>query len=388
MMTRDIANVARLLKVKLRSAGVDKDGGRGVNSSAAGVSLLALGSAFLVGCSSLGGSLGNALIASDEPTGYYDRLSRGVYAVVGMGPSRMEPDTSQVDGWKVDDRVEPAGQVTLGADLTKHLSVEVHAADLGSAGLSQGTAGPGGRINYHTSGLSALLYAGGNRDRYRRQGLKPYARLGVGSLKNSSVGDVPFDKVNGTHLLLGAGLEYMTPIGVGIRAEGVSFDKDAQYAQVGLMYRMGRKQRIERPKLAQAPKPAPIPEVAAAVPPPMPAANPCVGISGKLEGVRFRTDSASLTSESNLILDEVVYTLRQCSSAVVEVSAHTDSIGTASYNQSLSERRARSVVDYLSGRGVNTSRLNTTAFGESSPIDSNATPEGRARNRRVEIFAR
>ena len=72
----------------------------------------------------------------------------------------------------------------------------------------------------------------------------------------------------------------------------------------------------------------------------------------------------------------------------VEVSAHTDSVGSESYNQGLSERRAQSVVDYLSARGLDRYRLNPTAFGESSPIDTNETAEGRARNRRVELYAR
>ena len=99
----------------------------------------------------------------------------------------------------------------MGVDLTKHLSLEAHTADLGSAGLS-----PTGRINYHINGASALLYAGGNRDRFRRQGLKPCGQVGLGVLENTSVGDVPFEKINGTHILFGAGVEYMTPIGVGL----------------------------------------------------------------------------------------------------------------------------------------------------------------------------
>jgi len=194
--------------------------------------------------------------------------------------------------------------------------------------------------------------------------LKPYARLGIGWLENTPVGDVPFDKVNATHVLFGAGVEYMTPIGVGIRAEGVSFDEDVQYAQLGLMYRMGRKQQIEKPKLAVAPPPPPKPVVAAAAPPPPPlvaAPNPCDLLGGELEDVTFHNDSAGLTDQSTLILNEVAYTLTSCKSMQVEVSAHTDSVGSESYNQSLSERRARSVVDYLSARGLDRNRLQPSA---------------------------
>jgi len=263
--------------------------------------------------------------------------------------------------------------------------VELHSADLGSAGLS-----PTGRINYHIDGISGLLYAGGNRDRYRRQGLTAYGRAGVGFLENTPVGNVPFEKVNGTHLLLGAGLEYMTPKGLGVRVEGISFEKDAKYAQLALIYRTGRKHRVDEPKLAQVPKPVLKPVAAAAAPPPPPPPPPlypCVGLSGVLEGVGFHSDSAELTTQSTLILDEVVYTLNKCRSAQIEISAHTDSVGAESYNQLLSERRAQSVVDYLGARGLDTSRLIPAAYGESSPIDTNKTAEGRARNRRVELNA-
>jgi len=257
---------------------------------------------------------------------------------------------------------------------------------------------PGGRINYHFNGLSALLYAGGNRHRFRRQGFTGFGRIGVGALDNSAVGPVPFVQDNGVQVLFGAGVEYMTPIGIGLRAEGVTFDEDVQYAQLALMYRTGRKNEIRKPKLAKVPKPQPV--IAAAAPPPPPppapapapvivaAPNPCAGLNGVLEGVGFHTDSAGLTADSIRILDDVTRTLRTCDSLTIEVSAHTDSIGSEDYNQALSEKRAQSVVNYLSAQGLRRSRLNPLAFGESSPIDTNDTAEGRKRNRRVELYAR
>ena len=66
----------------------------------------------------------------------------------------------------------------------------------------------------------------------------------------------------------------------------------------------------------------------------------------------FHTDSAGLTVQSTQILDGIADTLRKCKGVAVEVSAHTGSIGPESYNQALSERRAESVVDYLSTRGL------------------------------------
>jgi len=342
-----------------------------------------LGALILGGCTTANKPFAEGLTGSGsaEPA-YEDRLSRGVYAVAGIGPSRLEPDTSDADGWEPNDRVEPAGQITVGADLTKHLSVEAHSADLGSAGLS-----PRGRINYHINGASALVYAGGNRHRYRRQGLTGYGRIGVGKLDNTPVGDVPYEQVNATHVLVGAGLEYMTPVGVGVGAEGVVFDKDVQYAQLGLMYRTGRKKQTERPQLAVVEPPvAEEPVIAAATP--IEIVDECSSLGGLFEGVEFATDSAGLSSQSVRVLNQVAATLRECPELTLELSAHTDERGSLDYNQVLAGKRAQSVLEYLRATGVSSDRFFVNTVGEVAPIDSNATPEGRARNRRVDFVAR
>ena len=69
----------------------------------------------------------------------------------------------------------------------------------------------------------------------------------------------------------------------------------------------------------------------------------------------------------------------------VDVYGHTDSVGSDAYNQDLSERRARSVADYLATHGVREARLGIRGFGETQPVASNETDAGRAANRRVEI---
>lgn len=353
-----------------------------IRATVAGVGVL-----ILSGCATEKYSYDNLFDANEQSVQYEDRLSRGLYAVAGIGPSRMEPDTSRAPGWDVNDRVEPAGQVTIGADLSKHLSIEAHSADLGSAGLS-----PRGRINYHVNGASALVYAGGNRNRYRRQGLTGYGRIGVGVLENSSVGDVSFTRENDTHVLFGAGVEYMTPIGVGLRAEGIAFDTDAQYAQIGLMYRTGRKQEKKKPRLAEIFTEQQQPEIAAARPEPViPATavmDSCSGLGGLLEGVVFPTDSAGLTSQSVRVLNQVAATLNECPELNIELSAHTDATGSEDYNDVLAGKRARSVVEYLRATGLSQNRLIVNALGENAPVDTNSTPEGRARNRRVDLIAR
>jgi outer membrane protein OmpA-like peptidoglycan-associated protein len=102
-------------------------------------------------------------------------------------------------------------------------------------------------------------------------------------------------------------------------------------------------------------------------------------------GVTFGFDSDAINSQFYPVLDKVAGTLAEYDKTVIEVAGHTDSVGSDSYNQQLSERRANSVATYLSGRGVNRSRVVTVGAGENHPVASNETDEGRAQNRRVEI---
>ncbi len=104
-----------------------------------------------------------------------------------------------------------------------------------------------------------------------------------------------------------------------------------------------------------------------------------------LEGVNFASDSDELTYESEAILDHAASTLNSNSLVNIEVVGHTDSVGSESYNQSLSERRAAAVVEYLTNNGVSGSRLISTGMGESNPVADNSTSDGRYRNRRVEL---
>ncbi len=101
--------------------------------------------------------------------------------------------------------------------------------------------------------------------------------------------------------------------------------------------------------------------------------------------VTFATNSADLSPAFFNVLNSVGKVLAEYEQTVVEVAGHTDSTGTDSYNQGLSERRANSVSAYLQGRGVIPQRLITLGMGESRPIADNGTESGRQINRRVEI---
>ena len=102
-------------------------------------------------------------------------------------------------------------------------------------------------------------------------------------------------------------------------------------------------------------------------------------------GVTFAFDSDALNSQFHPVLDKVASTLAEYDKTVIEVAGHTDSVGSDDYNQQLSERRANSVASYLSGHGVDRTRMVTIGAGEGHPVASNDTDAGRAQNRRVEI---
>jgi outer membrane protein OmpA-like peptidoglycan-associated protein len=101
--------------------------------------------------------------------------------------------------------------------------------------------------------------------------------------------------------------------------------------------------------------------------------------------VTFATNSTSISADFFEVLNSVVIVLKEYEKTTVDVIGHTDSVGAETYNQQLSENRARSVAQYLAGQGIQAERLLIAGRGESQPIASNATPEGRSRNRRVEI---
>ena len=102
-------------------------------------------------------------------------------------------------------------------------------------------------------------------------------------------------------------------------------------------------------------------------------------------GITFQTAHADIQPQFRRTLDQVADTLAQYDQTYVDVYGHTDSVGGDAYNQQLSEQRATSVADYLSGHGVVAARIGTRGYGKTMPIASNDTDAGRAANRRVEI---
>jgi outer membrane protein OmpA-like peptidoglycan-associated protein len=127
--------------------------------------------------------------------------------------------------------------------------------------------------------------------------------------------------------------------------------------------------------------PAPVGTAAGCKPTPAPA----VGCGSILHGIGFDYDSATIRPESTPVLAELYAGLSEDAAASIVIEGHTSSEGSDVYNQSLSERRAKSVVDDLVRRGIPASRLSASGVGEARPLADNDTEAGRVLNRRVEV---
>ncbi|MEL6615287.1 MAG: OmpA family protein [Bacteroidota bacterium] len=103
------------------------------------------------------------------------------------------------------------------------------------------------------------------------------------------------------------------------------------------------------------------------------------------KGILFDTGSATIKPESTPTLNDIVRTMQQHGDLRLRIEGHTDNTGNADTNQSLSQRRAEAVVAYLTGQGIDASRLEAAGMGQTAPVADNATAEGRQQNRRVEL---
>jgi outer membrane protein OmpA-like peptidoglycan-associated protein len=151
-------------------------------------------------------------------------------------------------------------------------------------------------------------------------------------------------------------------------------DGDAKFVTTGLGITYDF--RHEEP-----PPPRPMERAEAPASPPPPATQKRI----VLRGVNFDFDKATIRADARPVLDEAIRILRQEGGVVVVAEGHTDAIGSTDYNQTLSEHRAEAVRRYLVNGGIEAGRIRTEGYGESRPVASNDTADGRAQNRRVEL---
>jgi OmpA-OmpF porin, OOP family len=227
---------------------------------------------------------------------------------------------------------------------------------------------------------------------YRSERISPYLLGGGGwNVKNRQFGS---DNKNS---YLNAAFGFLTDIvpggSVALRTElRYRFDGQSPSAKdlmlnVGLQIPFGSPRAQPAPAAAPPPPPPP-PPAEPAPPPPPPPPPPPAPVPGEiiqLEGVQFAFASDAIAADERGALRDAVETLKRYPQLRVEIAGHTDSRGSAVYNQGLSERRARAVLDYLANAGIERSRMTSRGYGQTAPIADNATDAGRAQNRRVEL---
>ncbi len=103
-------------------------------------------------------------------------------------------------------------------------------------------------------------------------------------------------------------------------------------------------------------------------------------------GIEFQSQSDRILSESDSLLEQIVEILQRYPRTHIEIRGHTDATGSAVFNLNLSQHRADAVRQYLIAKGISPDRLIARGYGASQPVASNATPEGRKKNRRVEFI--
>ena len=327
---------------------------------------------------------GGGAAADDERLGF----RRRPYVALGLGVTRLEPE-SPSDALTVSETTSGGGEIGLGYDVTRWLSAELHAADLGAADIDFLDSGVGD-VGYRVFGVSALAYLFGPRDgfvpfstgrdgAFRREGFSLFGRFGVGGLANES--DLDYERDHPAHAVFGAGLEYGFRNGFALRAELQAFDTDARYAGVSVLKRFGRSRAELATPIATGPTEKPEPPAAALPPDPEPSAPPPI----EPRVVYFPFDRAELTAEAIAELDAFHAEIADTDADIL-IGGHTDWIGSERYNEGLSDRRADAVRDYFVSRGIASSRLTARGFGESQPLTTNLTEEGRSLNRRTEII--
>lgn len=332
-------------------------------------------------------------LASDD--GFHKKL----YLGIGGGSSNLAPEVMPGVALTVDDESSTGEKIFVGWDFKPHMAVEFGYADLGEATIGPNNAGD---IGYKVADLSLVYHffnLGGYDRLLARQGFGAFWKAGVGTLDNSS--DLEFTRKNDVHAMAGLGVEYGTKAGIALRAEVEAFDKDATLASLSLLWRLGGGRSDSTDGLFSKGEPGgfaskfddddgdgvpnSIDDCADTIAGSPVAATGCDMFGGVLDGVLFTPGSDKLTDDAQVVLNDAADALLSNPDVAIEVQAHTDSQGAANYNLDLSKKRALSTVRYLMLRGVPSEQLQARAFGESKPMESNDTAEGRELNRRVEF---
>ena len=334
------------------------------------------------------------------------------YGGLGLGYSYVAPEKEAQNFLLDKSEDQDSGyHLFVGRQFSPHWFGELKYADLGEAGITNrnpaiAAAFPNAAITYKVPSLMA-----GYQWRID-ESLKPFAKIGLSAISNSAKGGpIPFEKQTSTQIAFGAGLRYdFDNDRWSLRGDVDWYDRDAWYAGLSVGLRFGDKPApvmavvpVEEPAAAPVPpEPEPVPVVVAPADSdgdgiiddedrcPQSRQGVDVDIRGceikeeiQLPDVRFETNSDRLLASAQNTLNDAVATLLRNQGIEVEVGGHTDDRGDADYNRGLSERRAKTVRDFLINGGVDADRVTWRGYGEAQPIDDNETAAGRLQNRRV-----
>lgn len=321
------------------------------------------------------------------------------YAGAGLGYSRFDPDESGT-GYDTVDNKDGGWLLYGGYRFDSDWFLELEWVDMGKADVvPMNPSLPAGSISYEVPNIMAGYYVDLHRltrGAFPELPVDPFIKIGVAAVQNSaSAAGIPWDQDNNAQLALGAGIEWRFQKNWKMRGALESYDKDALFLSLSLAYVFGEVKTVKLPPLEQKvevvrpPVPEPVVHtlekvVPVVVVPP----RECPRFDGTLEGVVFKVNSHELTESSRVMLLNAATVLRGFPNTMVEIQAHTDSDGSAEYNRSLSARRAEAVKAFFVEQGINADRLTAAGYGEDRPIANNATPDGKARNRRVELLAK
>jgi outer membrane protein OmpA-like peptidoglycan-associated protein len=321
------------------------------------------------------------------------------YVAGGLVMTHVDPE-GEAGGFSTSDDMSNGFNLIVGRHFKPHWFGELSYTDMGDATLSN--ANPA--ISDETISYKVPSLHIGYLLRAPEKQLNFYVKGGVSAIQNTaSSSTVPYEKQTNVQATFGLGAQWQSEkSGLFARLGADFFDRDAIALGLNVGYKFGGSKRKVRKVVKRAPVvpvyiPAPKPVVIA-----KPVVKPVVKIAkkpvvrkpikkackvGVLEGVNFHTNSAKLTTKAKGILNGVAHKLKSCRANKVTIVGHTDSVGSATKNLDLSQRRAASTRAYLVKQGVRANRMGSAGKGETQPRLDNKTKQGKAANRRVELLA-
>ncbi|MEJ2756736.1 MAG: OmpA family protein, partial [Gammaproteobacteria bacterium] len=294
--------------------------------------------------------------------------SRRLYGGAAVGVSRLKPETSNSQ-YEVSEDSDTGFKFMGGIELTDRLLLETSFNMLGSAQVVFSDNSTS-EIDYDVLSFDALY-----KFPHLIGRLDAFGILGLTALSNDS--DVPIEKDSSIQMKAGVALEYP----MGGKAESLDTGSSASAEPSNTRATLP-------PAMADSDQDG-IADNRDACPDTLNGLRVddrgCSMFNHAFSSITFEVNSTKLTRSAMDELDILAKELKLVPHLRVEVQAHTDNVGTASYNVWLSTKRAEAIIDYLLLHGINTDRLKPKGYGETLPIASNDTESGRALNRRAEF---